>query len=178
MREPQHSTVREGLMIGLLGAVLAGAWYLICDTAAGRPLHTFNTLGGILLQGDVNPGTRAVDGGAVAGFLLLHFVLFVLAAMGLTLLAHLASRNLSLRMGVWLGVVVAFCFLTGMIFMLNVSTEDRLPLWEVLGASLIGVGSMVWMLWRRHPRLGRSLDTPPLGDEVRAPPHAPGGPRV
>jgi hypothetical protein len=178
MHAQEHSTVREGLITGLLGAAVVAAWYLVADLMGGRPLHTFNVLGGILLHGDVNPGSRAIDTGAVTGFLLLHLLVFVLTGMLLTYLAHLATRNPSMRMGVWLGLVVAFCFLTGLVFMLNVSTEDRLPLWEVLGAGLLGVGGMAWMLWRRHPRLGRSFDHTDLGDEVRTPPHAPGGPRV
>jgi hypothetical protein len=178
MPAEEHSTVREGLVIGALGALLVALWYLVCDVAAGRPLHTFNVLGGVLLQGDVNPGVRALDPGAVLGFLFLHVVIFLLLGIGLTFLIHLAARNLALRMGVWIGLVVAFCFLLGLTFMLNVSTDDRLPLWEVLGGAVIGIGTMASLLWRRHPRLRGSFDRVPLGDEVRTPPHAPGGPRV
>lgn len=178
MQAREHSTVREGLATGLLGAVIVAVWYVICDLAAGRPFYTFNVLGRIFLQGDVNPGARAIDPGAVAGFVLLHLASFVLLGMALALLTHLASRNIQLRMGVWLGLVVAFLFLTGLVFMLNTSTGNRLPLWEVLGGGVLGVTAMGWYLWRMHPGLGRSFDQAPLGDEVRSPPHAPGGPRV
>jgi len=178
MQAREHSTVREGLATGLLGAVIVAVWYVICDLAAGRPFYTFNVLGRIFLQGDVNPGARALDPGAAGGFVLLHLAIFVLLGMALALLAHLASRNIQLRMGVWLGLVVSFLFLTGLVFMLNTSTGDRLPLWEVLGGGVLGVTAMGWYLWRRHPRLGRSFDQAPLGDEVRTPPHAPGGPRA
>jgi hypothetical protein len=174
MQTQEHSTLREGLATGLLGAVVTAAWYLVCDTAAGRPLHTFNVLGRILLQGDLNPGARALDAGAVVGFALLHFVLFGLVGIGLTVLTHLAARNPALRMGVWFGVVISFLLISGLVFMLNTSTGERLPLWVVLGGNVIGVGLMGWWLWRRHPAIGRSL---PLGDEVRTPTHAPGSPR-
>ena len=174
MQRQEHSNLREGLATGLLGAVATAVWYLVCDTAAGRPLYTFNVLGRILLQGDLNPGERAIDAGAVVGYGLLHFLLFVLVGTGLTVVAHLAARNPALRMGVWLGVVISFLMVTGLVFMLNTSTGNRLPLWEVLGASVIGIGLMTWYLWRGHPAIGRSL---PLGDEVRTPKHAPGSPR-
>jgi hypothetical protein len=174
MQTQEHSTLREGLATGLLGAVVTAVWYLVCDIAAGRPLHTFNVLGRILLQGDFNPGGRAIDVAAVGGYLVLHLVLFAVIGIGLTVLAHLASRNPALRMGVWLGVVISFLLISGLVLMLNTSTGDRLPLWEVLGAGVIGVGVMVRRLWRRHPGIGRSL---PLGSEVRSPTHAPGGPR-
>jgi hypothetical protein len=178
MQVREHSAVREGLAVGLLGAVIVAVWYVIWDLASGRPLYTFNALGGILLQGDVNPGARGLDPGAVGGFVVLHVALFVLLGIGLAFLAHLASRNIALRMGVWLGLVVSFLFLTGLVYMLNTSTGDRLPLWEVLGGGILGVTAMGWYLWRRHPRLRGSFDQAPLGDEVRTPPHAPGGPRV
>ena len=174
MQTQEHSTLREGLATGLLGGVVTAVWYVVCDFATGRPFYTFSVLGRILLQGDVNPGERAIDPAAVIGFVVLHFLLFALVGIGLTVLAHLASRNPALRMGVWLGLVISFLLTAGLVYMLNISTGDRVPLWEVLGASVIGVGVMARHLWRRHPGIGRSL---PLGDEVRTPTHAPGSPR-
>ena len=173
-----HSTVREGLATGLLGAVLVAVWYLLSDVISGQPFETMNVLGRIFLQGDVNPGPRAIDPAAVAGFVVLHLAVFALIGLALTKVTHLADANLSLRMGVWIGLVVACMFLTGVVFALNVSTGNRLPLWEVIGGGVLGVTAMAWSLWRRHPRLSRSFDQVPLGDEVRSPPHAPGGPRV
>jgi hypothetical protein len=178
MHAPQHSTVREGLATGLLGAAVVALWYIVWDFATGHPLHTFSVLGRILLQGDVNPGLRTLDPAAAAGFLVLHLAIFIALGMALAALAHLASRNPAMRMGVWIGLVVGFCFLTGITFMLTVSTGDRLPLAEVVIGGLLGIAAMAWLLWRHHPRLRRSFDEVPLGDEVRTPGHAPGGPRA
>jgi hypothetical protein len=162
---------------GLLGAVVVAVWYLVWDILSGRPFETMNVLGRIFLQGDLNPGPRAVDPAAVGGFLVLHVAVFLLIGLALAKVTHLAAANLSLRMGVWIGLVVAFLFLTGMVYMLNVSTGNRLPLWEVLGGGVLGVAAMGGWLWRRHPGLRRSFERVPLGDEVRTPPH-PGGPRA
>ncbi len=178
MHAQEHSVVREGLAVGLIGAVVVAAWYFVFDALAGRPFHTPNALGRIFFQGDVSPGTRSINPGVVAGYTVIHVVAFTLAAMGLTQLAHLASRNLALRMGVWIGLVVAFCFLTGLIYMLTIATGERLPLWRVAIGGLLGIGGMAWLLWRRHPRLSTSFQDKPLGDEVRTPGHAPDGPRV
>ena len=70
-------------------------------------------------------------------------------------------------MGVWLGLVIAFCYLLGLTHMVNQWTGGRLPLWEVIGGTVLGVVTMAWLLWRRHPRLERSFQEAPLGDEVR-----------
>ena len=173
MHAQDHSTVREGFVAGVLGAVIVGLWYLVVDAAAGHPFQTFNALGGVFFRGDANPGAREIMPGQVAGYALLHLVVFVVLGIGLTLVVHLASRHLALRMGVWIGVVVAFLFLAGYAYTLATSTGGRVRPWSVVVGALLGVLTMGGYLWRRHPRLGSEA---PLGAEVRTPRHAPGSP--
>ncbi len=178
MPAQEHSTIGEGIRTGLIGAAVVALWYALWDLIAGRPLYTFDALGRIFIDAEVPSTGGPPDVGAVLGFLLLLVVLSVLAGWGLTLLTHLAARNPALRMGVWLGLVIAFCYLLGLTHMLNLWTGGRLPLWEIIGGATLGVLTMAWSLWRRHPRLARSFEEAPLGDEVHTPGHAPGGPRV
>ena len=173
MQVQEHSTVREGLVVGLLGALIVALWYLVVDTAAGRPFHTPNALGGVFFRGDANPGARAIVPSLVAGFTVLHLIAFAAVGMALTLMVHLASRHLALRMGLWIGLVVAFFVLAGLTYMLTVATAERVPPWRVVLGSLLGVVVMGWYLWRRHPRIGSDA---PLGAEVKTPRHAPGSP--
>jgi hypothetical protein len=170
----EHSTIREGLVTGLLGAAAVAVWYLVVDTAAGRPFHTPNMLGGALFRGDASPGAREVVPTLVAGFTVVHVIGFAVIGVVLTKVVHLASRNLALRMGLWIGLVVAFCFTAGLTYMLTAATGEVFPLWSLIGGALLAVLTMGWYLWRRHPRLGSDA---PLGAEVRTPPHAPGPPR-
>ena len=86
---------------------------------------------------------------------------------------HLVSRNPALRMGLYIGLVVALAYFAGLTYMLTTSTAERVPFWSVAGGNLLAVGAMAWYLWRRHPRLGISA---PLGSEVKPSPHAPGSP--
>ena len=174
MEAREHSTVREGLVAGLLGGTIVAAWYFVFDVAAGQPFRTPNVLGKVVFRGDLEPGVRDVVPGIVAGYTVLHLLMFALAGVGLTLLAHLAARNLALRMGVWMGLVVAFCLFAGLTYMATTATAQRVPLWSVVGGTLAGVAAMGWYLWRRHPRLASNAQ---LGDEVRTTPHAPGAPR-
>jgi hypothetical protein len=172
MGAQEHSTVREGLVAGLLGATIVAAWYFVFDAAAGRPFRTPNVLGKVFFRGDFGPGARDVIPGIVAGYTVLHLLMFALAGIALTFLVHLASRNLGLRMGLWIGLVVAFCLFTGLIYMLTTATGERVPLGIVVGGSLAAVAAMGRYLWRRHPRLATDAQ---LGDEST--PHAPGAPR-
>jgi hypothetical protein len=178
MPAQEHSTIGEGTGTGLIGAAVIALWYVIWDLAAGRALYTFDALGRIFIDAEIPPTGGPADLGAVLGFLLVLVVLSVLVGWGLTLLTHLAARNPALRMGVWLGLVIAFCCLLGLTHMLNLWTGGRLPLWEIIGGATLGVVTMAWVLWRRHPPLARSFEEAPLGDEVRTPGHPPGGPRV
>ena len=178
MHVQEHSTFREGLVTGLIGAVIVAGWYFIVDLAGGQPLHTPNVLGKIFFRGDLTPGVRNIVPQVVVGFTVFHFLLFALVGMALTLLVHLATRNIALRMGVWIGLVVAFGLFAGLTYMLGTATGERLSPWPVVSGSLLGVLGMAGYLWRRHPRLGRSFDDAPLGAEGQAPPHPPGGPRA
>lgn len=178
MNVNQHSTLREGTKTGVIGALIVAIWYLIVDTAGGQPLHTPNVLGKIFFRGDLVPGVRQIVPQVVLGYLVVHFVVYALVGMGLAVLAHLASRNIALRMGVWLGLVVAFGLFAGLTYMLGTATGDRLSPWLVVSGSLLGVLGMGGYLWRRHPALVRSFDEAPLGAEVTPPPHPPGGPEA
>ena len=179
MHLQEHSTVREGVVAGAIGGLIVAVWYLIVDTAGGQPFHTPNTLGRIFFRGDLTSGAQGIVPKVVLGYTVVHFVLFALVGMGLTLLVHLATRNLTLRMGVWLGMVVSFGLFAGLTYMLGTATGERLSPWSVVvSGSLLGVLGMAGYLWRRHPRFGRSFDEAPLGGEGPTPPHPPEGPRV
>jgi hypothetical protein len=172
MQGRQHSTVREGLVVGLLGALVLAAWYFVFDLAAGQPLRTPHVLGRLFFRGDLPPGGD-VDPGIVAGYTVLHLLMFGLAGIGLTLLIHLAARNLALRMGVWLGLVLSFLLFAGLTYMATAATGEQVPLWSVGAGTLAAVAAMGWHLVRRHPRIRTDAQ---LGGE--ATPHSPAPPRV
>jgi hypothetical protein len=114
---------------------------------------------------------------AIAEYSLLHFGVFLLLGILLAWLTHMAIRNPALRMGMWLGLVIAFLLFVGHLFMLYSATDQRFPWWSALVGSVLGIGSMGLYLWRRHPGLRRTFREAPLGDEVKPPPHPPGGSR-
>jgi hypothetical protein len=171
-----HSTLREGLLTGLIGGLVVAVWYIAVDFGRGRPLYTPNVLGQVFVGRDTMP-TVHIEPQAVAEYSLLHFGVFLLLGLVLATLTHMAVRNPALRMGVWLGLVISFMFFLGFLFMLYSATEERFPWWPALGGSLLGIGSMGFYLWRRHPDLRGTFREAPLGAEVKPPPHPPGAPR-
>lgn len=176
MQERQHKTFAEGILTGLVGAIVVAVWYLVVDIGRGKPLFTPNVLGQVFVQRDTLPTDHIVPQ-AVAEYSLLHLIVFAILGIGLVWLTHLASRNPSLRMGVWLGMVIGFLLFLGHLVMLSSITQQRLPWLTAIGGSVLGIGSMALYLWKRHPRLRGSFDELPLGAEVKPPPHPPGVPR-
>jgi uncharacterized membrane protein YgdD (TMEM256/DUF423 family) len=170
MPHREHSTVREGLLTGLVGGVVVALWYLAVDLGRGEPLQTPSVLGQVFVRADTMPVTGVIPE-AVAQYSLLHFGVFFLLGIVLVALTHLATRNPALRMGVWLGLVVGFLFFLGVLFALYSATDQRLPWWQALGGSVLGIGSMTLLLWRRHPALRGTFEQAPLGDEVTPPLH-------
>jgi hypothetical protein len=169
MAAQKHSTLREGLFIGLIGGLVVAIWYLAVDLGRGNLLYTPSVLGQVF-GGDTMPVAQ-VQSQAVVQYSLLHFAVFLLLGVVLVALAHMATRTPSLRMGVWFGLVVSFLFFLGFLYTLYSVTDQRFPWWPALGGSVLGIGTMGLLLWRRHPGLRGTFDRAPLGDEVRAPHH-------
>jgi hypothetical protein len=177
MHDHQHSIVREGMVAGLIGALVVAAWYFAVDLGRGEVFYTPNVLGQVFVARDTMPTVRHIVPQAVAEFSVLHFVVFLVLGIVLTALTHMAIRNPTLRMGVWLGLVISFVFFLGLTYMLFSITESRFPWVTSLGGGLLGIGSMGYYLWRKHPALRGAFDQIPLGDEVKPPPHPREGPR-
>ena len=173
MQGREHSVIREGTIVGILGAVVDALWLLGFDVAAGRALQTPNALGRVFFAGDVHPGARVISPEAVLGFSVVHLIMYLVGGIALTGIIHLVSRNPAFRMGLWIGLVVVFAYFTGLAYMLATSTGNRVSFWPVGLGNLLGLVAMAWYLWRRHPRLGIRA---PLGSEVKVTPHAPGAP--
>jgi hypothetical protein len=170
MTERDHSTLREGLLTGIIGALVVAVWFLAVDVGRGQLWYTPSILGQVFVGVDTTPAARVVPQ-AVAQYSLLHFAVFLLIGIILVALVHMAARRPALRMGVWLAIVISFLFFLGFLFALYSVTDQRFPWWPALGGSVLGIGSMVFYLWRRHPVFRGTFERAPLGDEVKPPLH-------
>jgi hypothetical protein len=173
MHAESHSTVREGLFVGLLGGAAVAGWWLLVDVLAGTPLATPNGLGQVFLEGDRLPGPGPVDTSAVVAYTIVHFALFAVLGLALERLVHLVSERWELRMGLWIGIVVAAAGLIFATYALSRYTGYALPLWATLGGAVVGIGAMLATTWSRHPLLRQSFRQVPLADEVETPPAPP-----
>jgi hypothetical protein len=172
MSAKRHSLLLEGAITGLIGGAVLAAWYLVFDVVAGQPLQTATMLGKFLFRGDFTPGGGGFVPRVSFASGAFYVAFFTLIGVGLTQLAHLASRNHSLRMGVWLGLVVSFGLYTNVTVVIASSAGQPLPLWRMVAGSLLSTVAMAVFLLRSHPHLMSAGE--PLGAEGAAPPHPPG----
>jgi len=164
MVDPQHSAVREGVFAGIMGAAVVAAWFLILDMVIqGRPLFTPNLLGQLVLARGTPVDLATLRPGLIAGYTVLHFVLFALFGIALTHLVHLAARYHIWRFALLLLVVVFEVFFIGFSFMFFAGTKGVFHWWAILignTAALVVMGSY---LLRTHPALRELMSREELG---------------
>jgi len=150
---PAHSTIREGVIAGGLGALAVALWFLLVDGIAGRALHTPALLGALILR---TPDPIAAADGPnrlilAALYTPIHFILFVLFGVLVVFLMHRARKQPSLLMLALILFAVFEGGFTGGVAMLEQTALGDLAWYQVAIGNLIAVIVMGWYVWRRHP---------------------------
>jgi hypothetical protein len=148
-----HSILGEGILVGVAGAVAAAIWYLLIDLLAGAPFRTPDALGHAITHMAPDQPADAIHADAVLAYAVIHFLIFVAIGLALTWLVHQVIQHSSLRMALWLAVVIGFTGLALVMYMLAPASGYRLPWWSPVGAAAVGVLVEVYLILRRHPSL-------------------------
>lgn len=155
-----HSTIREGLVAGAIGATGVALWFLLVDFVAAEPLFTPVRLG--MAFGTVFGVTPMAENSTIAfiAYTVLHYVAFAVIGTIAAAVVHASRRQPSLLAGAFLAFIVAQALIYGFIALLHETellehlTWPLIAVGNVIGAALIG-----WKLWRDHPGLGGGFDT-------------------
>ncbi|HEY4320579.1 MAG TPA: hypothetical protein VGM77_05305 [Gemmatimonadales bacterium] len=160
---PRHDAGlwREGVITGVLGAVVVALFYLCIDAGRGHPLLTPSTLGQALLLHV--PVTQTVDSGAVIAYTIFHFVAFIAFAMVLTALTRAAETSNLARYAEFQLLVVFAIFFYGVVSVGSEVVRGMLPFEGVLAANVLAGAVMIMWLWRHHPRLRSAAAHTELG---------------
>ena len=150
---PAHSTVREGVVAGSLGALAVALWFLLVDGIAGRALHTPALLGALVVR---SPDPIAASEGPnrlmlAALYTPIHFILFALFGVVVVFLMHGAKKQPSLLMLALLLFAVFELGFTGLVAILGQTALGDLAWYQVAIGNLIAVLVMGWYVWRGHP---------------------------
>ena len=128
-----HSSLREGVILGVVVGTAIWVWIALVDAVVGRPFETFAVLGGI------------------ARFTTLHYLLCVTYGVVAVSVVHAAERQASLIVG------AAFAFFLlefGFVMVSAILSQTGLGglAWaRILGGNIVGATLTILILWRRHP---------------------------
>lgn len=152
---PSDRIWQEGIVAGLLGAAVIALWFLIFDTARGRPLYTPSILGHALFRRQL-----MASGGALPISFEMVVVYTWVHALAFCLIGGLASRLLALaeeRPNLGFGIVLLFVvFEFGFVGVALAFAEPvlRALTWPaILVGNVLAATAMAAYLWRRHPNL-------------------------
>lgn len=167
----EHRVLREGLRVGLIGAVVVALWFLVLDAVMGRLLFTPAALGSVVLHGATDAAAVQVDVRSVLGYTALHLAAFggvgVIAA---AIVAYAEDRHPYVLLGAVLLFVTFETFFIGLITLMAQWLLALIPWWSILVANLLAASAMGVYLWRSHPALARAASDPDLERNVEAAP--------
>ncbi len=158
----QHRIVREGVVVGVLGAIAVAVWFLIFDLFRGQIFLTPGALGSAVFYRIGSAAEVQVGLLTVAGYTIVHFAAFILVGLVAAAIAVEAEKTPPLLLA---GVLI---FATFEAFFLGVVAEWLLG---VIGWVSIGLGNllatvvMATYLLRAHPELRAALGRPTLAGE-------------
>jgi hypothetical protein len=157
MNGTQRSVLREGIVAGLLGAVVVALWFLLVDLARGHPFETPAFLGSALFFGVPATPPFEVNAGPVIGYTIVHGLAFV--AFGIIAAAVIAAAEHEPPLVI--AVVILFAafetFFLGIVGVLGQAGREVLPWWEILVGNLFAAIAMLWFFLLRHRGLPRLL---------------------
>ncbi len=164
--------IREGVIAGLIGAVVVAVWFLIIDLAQGRPFFTPAAIGSAVIGGARAASDVDVSALTVLTYTILHFVAFI--ATGLVAAAVLRAAERTSNVVLIGGVLLFFvfeAFSIGLLAILASWLFEALSWWSIAGANLIAALAMGVYLARRHSDMlsywrdsnaEEELENPPL----------------
>lgn len=128
----RHSSIREGVQLGLIVATSIWAWLALVDAAAGEPFRTFTVLGGVV------------------PFTILHYLLCLAYGVIAVSAVHRAAREPSLLIAaafVFFILEFAFAMLTALLAQVGLG---ELAWVRILGGNLVGAALTFVLLSRKH----------------------------
>jgi hypothetical protein len=154
-----HSTVREGIYAGFIGATVIVLWFAIIDIATGQPFHTPNILGAGLLSVLGKPAmmpdtvmTRVII------YTIFHYAAFALVGVVVASIVHQSARTPAILAGALVAFVAFELGAIGITTLFAETGLGSLAWYQIFIANLIATAAMFWFMWTRHPNLKRDIN--------------------
>jgi uncharacterized membrane protein YphA (DoxX/SURF4 family) len=153
-----HPLLREGIIAGLIGALVIALWFGVLDVLTGRPFFTPATLGQGLLR---SFGTIAPDQGPVTfviAYTVFHFTAFMFVGLVASLIVALARYEPSILIGFAILFAVMELGIYGLVGLLEVATPLGRHAWlQIMIGNVLAALAMGFYFWRMHGELEYEL---------------------
>ena len=155
---PTTRTVREGIVVGLIGYAAVAVFYSIFDVLAARgALYTVNLLGRALFRGLRDPSVLQFpidrDWGAIFAYNAVHLVLALAIGLIVTSLVMAGEVTPSRRPLTRLVIVAGFVVTIVVVGLLTTPIRPLLPWWSIVVANAVATIVAGTYLIRRRPGL-------------------------
>lgn len=167
----EHDVLREGLVVGLIGAGVVAVWFLALDTVMGRLFFTPAALGSVIFHDATTAAAVHVDALTILGYTALHLGAFlVVGLIAAAIVAYAEDRHAYVLLGAVLLFVTFETFFIGILTLLAQWLLELIPWWSILVANILAAAAMGSYLWRMHPKLARAVTDPDLERNVERTP--------
>lgn len=157
MARTQQSVLREGVIAGLIGAVVVALWFLAFDTARGTPFLTPALLGSQVFYGATTPVGVEITFLPIFGYTILHVLAFIAFGIVAASLIDVSEREPAL----FVAFVILFAcfevFFLGLVTALGQGMMAAIVWWAILLGNLLASVAMLWYFFRLHRALVGAL---------------------
>ncbi|PYN78137.1 MAG: hypothetical protein DMD96_21765 [Candidatus Rokuibacteriota bacterium] len=144
------SVLREGIVAGLLGALVVALWFLAIDWIQGAPLRTPKLLGTAIL-GQPDPGA------AIIFYTVVHGIAFALFGIAGAVLIAAAERQPLFVFAVVIFFTAFEVFFIGWVLIAAKWVLDELAGWTIFLGNLLATTAMLAYFFKGHRALARRL---------------------
>lgn len=157
-----RGTVRDGLVVGLIGYAAVALFYTGFDVLAARdPLFTVDLLGKAVFKGLRDPGVLLfplpLDGAAIFLYNVFHLVMALAIGLVVTALAAEVERHPNRTPLVLFTLVGGFIVTIAIVGLLTTPMRPVLPWWSIAVANALAVLVAGAYLVRQRPLLWHRL---------------------
>ncbi len=142
--------VREGTVGGVIGAATVALWFVVYDTAEGRPFYTPALLGCVLLKGIREPKAVHVSASVILGYTVLHGAAFIAFGVLAAVLLALTEYEPILLLGVFVLFTCFEVFFFSAVMLMNEPLVEALGWWTILVANILASTAMLAYFLARH----------------------------
>ena len=172
----QNRIIREGTVVGVIGALVVATWFLVIDLIRADILFTPGALGSAVFLRAADASAVEITLLTVGGYTILHFLAFIAVGMMATTIVVQAEKVPALLLAGVLIFATAEALFIGLVGVLAEWLLGALGWVSVGVGNLLAATAMAVYLWRTHPSLRDAwklrtlaVDAPDEDEEVEVP---------